>query len=234
MSFCWGRILNYSGYLTEDETVRGENEGTEVEQGEVNSVLHDRVVRGVALSMEWDSHYLQDMGSGKYVSQRKFHLMARDHKDVFCFYRVLIGNDRGIFVKYLVPLINEVNFERHNLATGGISFQGWMQVMKLCARELEHYYRIFEKQKCNLFYVAAVGHGPVVDILLSGDHITRVCVEGRYPKLDLMDLLDLGDRVVYGLSSSCPYSAHDLAQCVEHHRISTAGAGTDEREYVDD
>lgn len=165
-----------------------------------NPIYDDRVFRGIALSMESDLQHLQDLGGDKYVSRRKFHLLARDHKDVFCFYWVLKGRDRSIFVNYLVPLVNERNFERHNLATGGISFKGWMEVLHVCAHELEHHYRIFERQSENIFYVVAIGNGPVVDIMLSGEHMTKVIVDGRYPKLDVVDLTELETRVVYGYS----------------------------------
>jgi hypothetical protein len=219
------------------ELVTGDNEITSMEDGNSSSVTNpihnaDGVFHGIASSMESDRQHLQDLGSGKYVSLRKFHLLARDHKDVFCFYRVLKGNDRSIFVKYLVPLVNERNFERHNLATGGISFKGWMEVLQLCAHELEHYYRIFEKQGGSLFYVTAIGHGPVADILLSSQHMTRVCVEGRYPMLDTRDWTELETRVVCGYSySTCRSGSHDFAHFVEDH---SNAAGADECEYAAD
>jgi len=201
VSYVFGKCCD--GYLSDDldndPEMRGKNDedqagtnnplrDTDISASMEQGQARDRIIKGITSSTT-----LQEFNSNE-ISLYRFNKMARENRDVFCFYRVMKGNDRDTFLRYLLAGVNSTNFERHNLVTGGISLEGWFHVMELCAGELEHYYRLFEKQGEDLFYIAAFGKGAIVDIVLCGDHMERVKVVGRYP----MITAGHPNRIVYG------------------------------------
>lgn len=159
----------------------------------ISSIEHGQSCHRIIKGNVSSKTNLQEFDNKK-ISQYKFNQMARENRDVFCFYRVMKGNDRDTFLMYLLDMVNTTNFERHNLATGGISLEGWLYVIKLCENELKYKYRLFEKKGENLFYITAFGKGDTVDIVLIGDHMERAKVVGRYPTTTIRHL----NRIVYG------------------------------------
>jgi len=119
----------------------------------------------------------------KKLSVYGFNTLVHAFPDVFCFYRVLIGyEDRRAFARYLVIKVNEELFEVDNLENGGMSLNGWLEIMRMCATQLAHQYRLFFSSKGNLYYVTSIGKGSTVDILLDDSgHMQRVRIHGRYP-----------------------------------------------------
>lgn len=122
----------------------------------------------------------------KKLSVYGFNTLVHEFPDVFCFYRVLIGyEDRRTFARCLVIKVNEELFEVDNLENGGMSLNGWLEIMRMCATQLAHQYRLFFSSKGNLYYVTSIGSsGSTVDILLDDSgHMQRVRIHGRYPTI---------------------------------------------------
>ena len=130
----------------------------------------------------------------------QFNKEVYKHKHVFCFYLVLVGDDRKAFARCLVRKVNEENFEVQSLQTGGMSVEGWLHIMTACTPHLLHHYRLFyATSNGDLFYVVSKGRGPKVDIVLhnEGGHMERMKVHGRYPKIQWDSVNNVRDIVLH-------------------------------------